>query len=90
MNQARTNQKRRSPIICRCNNVSEDTIKQAIVDGCDTLNKLFDATAAGVGPCGGSCRKVTGPLLEYYLKHKTFPTSAKDSSSNGAKGTTKK
>ena len=90
MNQARSNQKRRSPIICRCNNVTEETIKQAIVDGCDTLNKLFDATNAGVGPCGGSCRKVTGPLLEHYLKHTTFPTGAKDSSENGAKGTSKK
>lgn len=90
MKKAGTNQKRRSPIICRCNNVNEDTIKQAILDGCDTLNKLFDATTAGVGPCGGSCRKVTGPILEYYLQNKTFPASAKDNSSTSAKGTSKK
>lgn len=67
------NQKKRSPIICRCNNITLETIQQAVIDGCDTLDKLFDATTAGVGPCGGSCRKVTGPILEYYLKHKTFP-----------------
>lgn len=69
--------KKKSPIICRCNNVTEETIKQAIIEGCDTLNKLFDATNAGVGPCGGSCRKVTGPIMDYYLKHKAFPIQKK-------------
>ena len=69
--------KRKSLIICRCNNVTEDTIKKAIIDGVDTLNKLFDATNAGVGPCGGSCRNVTGPILDYYLKNKQFPPSKK-------------
>jgi bacterioferritin-associated ferredoxin len=64
---------KRPTIICRCNNVTIDTIEKAFVNGCDTLDKLFDATTAGVGPCGGSCRKITGPILEYYLKHKTFP-----------------
>ncbi|OYZ16305.1 MAG: NAD(P)H-nitrite reductase [Bdellovibrio sp. 28-41-41] len=68
--------RKRSPIICRCNNITLDTIQQAFVDGCDTLDKLFDATTAGVGPCGGSCRKITGPILEYYLKHKTFSVAS--------------
>jgi bacterioferritin-associated ferredoxin len=63
----------RAEIICRCNNVSRETIEQAILDGCDTLNKIFDGTSAGVGPCGGSCRRKLGPLLEYYLEHKKFP-----------------
>ena len=64
---------RRPEIICRCNNISREEIEKAISEGCDTLNKIFDATTAGVGPCGGSCRRKLGPLLEHYLKHKEFP-----------------
>ena len=67
------NYKKKSPIICRCNNISRETIEQAIRDGADTLNKIFDATSAGVGPCGGSCRRKLMPLLEHYLKTGTFP-----------------
>ncbi len=63
----------RKEIVCRCNNVSRETIEKAILDGCDTMNKIFDATTAGVGPCGGSCRKKIGPFLEYYLTHGHFP-----------------
>lgn len=55
-------------IICRCNNVSEETILKAINQGCKTLNEIFDATTAGVGPCGGSCRRVIAPLLESELQ----------------------
>lgn len=65
--------KKKSEIVCRCNNVDRNTIEQAIIDGCDTMNKLFDATTAGVGPCGGSCRRKLCPLLEHYLEHGTFP-----------------
>ncbi len=64
-------------IICRCNNVSRETIENAIRDGAKTLNEIFDATSAGVGPCGGSCRRVIGPLLEYYLKNGEFPEPRK-------------
>ncbi|NUM57580.1 MAG: (2Fe-2S)-binding protein [Bdellovibrionaceae bacterium] len=73
-----TPKKKTSPIICKCNDVTEETIKQAIKEGCKDLNELFDKTNAGVGPCGGSCRKTTGPWLEYYLKHGTFPTQTDD------------
>jgi len=68
-----SNHKKKSPIICRCNNVSRATIETAIREGCDTMNKLFDATTAGVGPCGGSCRRKLLPLMEHYLKTGTFP-----------------
>ncbi|MNK07846.1 BFD-like [2Fe-2S] binding domain protein [compost metagenome] len=67
-------QKKKAEIICRCNNVSRETIEQAIkAGGITTLNEIFDATCAGVGPCGGSCRRKLGPMLEYYLQHGTFP-----------------
>jgi NAD(P)H-nitrite reductase large subunit len=65
--------KKKTEIICRCNNISRETIEQAIRDGANTLNDIFDLTTAGVGPCGGSCRRKLGPLLESYLKTGTFP-----------------
>jgi NAD(P)H-nitrite reductase large subunit len=66
-------QKKKTEIICRCNNVSRATIEQAITDGAKTLNEIFDTTTAGVGPCGGSCRRKLAPLLEHYLKTGQFP-----------------
>ncbi|KHD89650.1 MAG: NAD(P)H-nitrite reductase [Bdellovibrio sp. ArHS] len=65
--------KKKSEIICRCNNISRETIEEAIRNGAHTLNDIFDSTSAGVGPCGGSCRRKLGPLLEHYLKTGTFP-----------------
>jgi len=66
-------QHKRSEIICRCNNISREVIEKAIRDGAHTLNEIFDDTTAGVGACGGSCRRKLGPLLEHYLKNGTFP-----------------
>jgi len=65
--------KKRSEIICRCNNVSRETIEKCIAGGAQTLNDIFDQTTAGVGPCGGSCRRKLGPLLDHYLRTGTFP-----------------
>lgn len=64
---------KKNEIVCRCNNVSRDTIEKAIINGCKTMNEIFDDTSAGVGPCGGSCRRVIQPMLEEYLKSGTFP-----------------
>jgi NAD(P)H-nitrite reductase large subunit len=60
-------------IICRCNNVSRETIEQAIRDGCKTMNEIYDCTTAGVGPCGGSCRRLIAPMLKQYLECGDFP-----------------
>ncbi|MBC7371761.1 MAG: (2Fe-2S)-binding protein [Bdellovibrionaceae bacterium] len=66
--------RKRTEIICRCNNVPRAVIEDAIANGgCDTLNKIFDETMAGVGACGGSCRRKLGPLLDHYLATGTFP-----------------
>lgn len=64
-------------IVCLCNSVPRDVIEDAIRNGADTLNKIFDATGAGVGPCGGSCRRKIGPMLEHYLATGTFPEKLK-------------
>ncbi len=64
-------------LICLCNSVSRATIEDAIRGGAKTLNEIFDQTSAGVGPCGGSCRRKLAPILEHYLKTGDFPESAK-------------
>ena len=65
-------------IICKCNNISRGTIETAIREGCDTLNGIFDATTAGVGPCGGSCRRLLAPMLDSYLATGEFPAVIKE------------
>jgi bacterioferritin-associated ferredoxin len=65
--------KKKHEIICRCNEVSRETIEKAIRDGARTLNEIFDTTTAGVGPCGGSCRRKLAPLLQGYLETGKFP-----------------
>jgi bacterioferritin-associated ferredoxin len=65
--------KKAREIICLCNNVPRDVIEAAICNGCDTLNKIFDATTAGVGPCGGSCRRKLQPMLDTYQETGKFP-----------------
>ncbi len=70
--------KKKVEIICRCNNVSRETIELAIQNGATTLNEIFDDTTAGVGPCGGSCRRKIGPLLNYYLQNHSFPEQLKE------------
>ncbi len=65
--------KTRTEIICRCNEISREEIETAIKNGCKTLNEIFDVTTAGVGPCGGSCRRKLKPLLDHYLQFDQFP-----------------
>jgi bacterioferritin-associated ferredoxin len=65
--------KKKNEIICFCNNIPRDVIERAIMDGADTLNKIFDRTGAGVGACGGSCRRKLAPMLESYLRTGSFP-----------------
>lgn len=60
-------------MICLCNGVSQSVIEEAIVGGCNTLSELFDATQAGVGPCGGSCQGRLIEMLKSYHQSKTFP-----------------
>ena len=56
--------KKKDPLICVCNGVRRSRIEEAIERGCDSLGKIFDATMAGVGPCGGSCRADLRKILE--------------------------
>lgn len=65
--------RQRQEIICRCNNISREEIENCIRAGAKTLNEIFDQTTAGVGPCGGSCRRKLKPLLDHYLINNSFP-----------------
>ena len=73
MNRQHQAKRQKNPIVCRCNNIDRQTIETAIVQGCQSMNQIFDATTAGVGACGGSCRRQIVPLLEDYLKTGKFP-----------------
>lgn len=64
--------KPKQQIICFCNNVPLDVIKQAIRDGAQTMNEIYDKTTAGIGPCGGSCRRKIAPILEGFLESGNF------------------
>jgi bacterioferritin-associated ferredoxin len=75
MNQSRG---KKREIVCLCNNVPRDAIENSIRNGTDTLNKIFDRTTAGVGPCGGSCRRKLQPMLEHYLATGEFPAVLKE------------
>lgn len=57
----------KDPLICLCNRVPLSAIDAAMDAGADSLAKLFDATFAGCGPCGGSCQPELQRLLQ--LRH---------------------
>ncbi|MBJ6144615.1 nitrate reductase [Hymenobacter sp. BT559] len=52
-------------LVCSCNNVGTDNLRQAIATGCGSLAELCAATGAGTG-CG-SCRPEVQRLLEESL-----------------------
>jgi bacterioferritin-associated ferredoxin len=60
-------------LICLCNGVSQETIEKAIENGCRTLSRIFDATGAGVGACGGSCQPTLKKMLETFERTGRFP-----------------
>jgi NAD(P)H-nitrite reductase large subunit len=51
-------------IICRCEEVTEDQIKQAIADGARTIDGVKKRTRAGMGLCQGkTCRRVIARII---------------------------
>ncbi|MGE0762179.1 MAG: bacterioferritin-associated ferredoxin [Bdellovibrionales bacterium] len=59
--------------VCYCNRVPKEPIEAAIRRGCDSLIKIFDATNAGVGACGGSCRPYLQKMLDSFEATGQFP-----------------
>jgi NAD(P)H-nitrite reductase large subunit len=60
-------------LICLCNGIPQGEIEGAIERGCRTLGRIFDATTAGVGACGGSCQPILRRMLDEYLTNGKFP-----------------
>ena len=52
--------------ICKCNNVSKDTIVAAVTAGCTELGALKKQTCAGTGCCG--CSPMVSEILNKTLK----------------------
>ncbi len=53
--------------VCICKGIPRSTMKKAIANGADTLQKVQQATGAGSGPCGGRrCTPKILALLEEY------------------------
>ncbi|MCX7711380.1 MAG: (2Fe-2S)-binding protein [Clostridia bacterium] len=48
--------------VCLCKGIPRSTMKKAILEGADTLEKVRKATGAGSGPCSG--RRCTPKILE--------------------------
>ncbi|MCB0355921.1 MAG: (2Fe-2S)-binding protein [Bdellovibrionales bacterium] len=63
---------KKDPLICICNKIPKSKIEAAISRGCKSLPRIYDATTAGVGPCGGSCRPLLKKMLDYYLETGNF------------------
>lgn len=62
-------------MLCTCNMVPRTTVEKAIARGCHRMEKIFTATTAGVGQCGGSCRPEIEKMLKEYLEKGTFPSA---------------
>lgn len=46
-------------IICRCEEVTEKEIREAVSEGCITINEIKRRTRAGMGLCQGrTCRRL--------------------------------
>jgi len=62
----------KDPFICRCNSIQKTKIEGVISRGANSVNKIYDATTAGLGACGGSCRPILKKMLEHYEKTGKF------------------
>ncbi len=56
--------KKQGKIVCRCEEVTEEEIRQAIRDGARTLREIKMITRAGMGLCQGrTCSKIISRIL---------------------------
>ena len=60
---------KKSVIICRCEEVSEEEIRKAIRSGAHNFDAVRRATRAGMGLCEGrSCRRLVAKILSEELR----------------------
>ena len=61
MNNSENEQKK---LVCRCEEVTEEEVRQVIRDGAKTLKEIKMMTRAGMGLCQGrSCSKIISRIL---------------------------
>ncbi len=61
--------KKKSIIICRCEEVTEEEIRKAIQSGSQDIDAVRRATRAGMGLCEGrSCRRLVAKILSEELR----------------------
>ncbi|KRQ86903.1 BFD-like [2Fe-2S] binding domain protein [Caloramator mitchellensis] len=53
--------------VCLCKGIPRSSIKKAILEGADTLEKVQRKTGAGSGGCGG--KRCTPKILELLEQH---------------------
>jgi bacterioferritin-associated ferredoxin len=55
-------------IVCRCEDLTLTAIRDAINNGCRTIDEIKRVTRAGMGPCQGrTCRMIiAGELARFY------------------------
>lgn len=58
----------RKVIVCRCRDVTEREVKEAIAEGYDTMELLKRKTKIGTGTCGG---RTCLPLVQRILARET-------------------
>jgi NAD(P)H-nitrite reductase large subunit len=62
--QKATGQIRSEELVCRCEEVSRETVEEAIRDGAITLDAVKRRTRAGMGLCQGrTCRRIVSSLI---------------------------
>lgn len=63
--------------VCRCEEVTEQDVIDAIEAGCRTMSEIKRMTRAGMGPCQG---RTCGRIIERILSERTgIPLSAIES-----------
>lgn len=51
-------------LICRCEEITEEEIRQAVKDGADTIDAVKRRTRAGMGLCQGhTCSKLVARII---------------------------
>ncbi len=57
----------KNTILCRCEDLTRETILQCIESGCRTIDEIKRVTRAGMGPCQGrTCRMLIAQELSSY------------------------
>lgn len=60
--------KQKVKLVCYCHAVPVTEVQAAIERGCHKVDQVSDATTAGIGACGGTCRPTIQKMIQDFLK----------------------